>query len=213
MTFLLEAKLESLKECHKGADDSVGSTTVLLYLTGCMGPLTRSRLLKQYNLMSNKHWSYWKECPFCVITRHHRPVVSTPTYNFYYQSYTPIYCTIQLYLWATCFDCFQSTSDPTKSKSKAFNNLNLQFLYRLTELAWRATNFKYVIPVCFTNTYNFYYQIHTNLLYSTTISLGYMFRLFSVIIRPYYEQVQALGLALRRAWWWLKTVETCSPEI
>jgi len=27
--------------------------------------------------------------------------------------------------------------------------------------------------------------IHTNLLYNTTISLGYMFRLFSVIIRLY----------------------------
>jgi len=30
MMFLLEAKLGSLKECYKGADDSVGSTTVLL---------------------------------------------------------------------------------------------------------------------------------------------------------------------------------------
>jgi hypothetical protein len=130
MTFLLEAKLESLKECHKGADDSVGSTTVLLYLSGCMGPLTRSRLLKQYNLMSNKHWSYWKECPFCVITRYHRPVVSTP-----------------------------------------FNNLNLQFLYRLTELAWRATNFKYVIPVCFTNTYNFYFQSYTPIYYTIQLYL------------------------------------------
>ena len=36
-----------------------------------------------------------------------------------YQSYTPIYYTTQLYLWATCFDCFQSSSGPTKSKSKA----------------------------------------------------------------------------------------------
>jgi len=30
MTFLLEANLGSLKGCYKGADDSVGSTTVLL---------------------------------------------------------------------------------------------------------------------------------------------------------------------------------------
>jgi hypothetical protein len=28
--------------------------------------------------------------------------------------------TIQLYLWATCFDCFQSSSGPAKSKSKAY---------------------------------------------------------------------------------------------
>ena len=34
---------------------------------------------------------------------------------------------------------------------------------------------------------------HVNLLYNTTTSLGYMFRLFSVIIRPYLEQVQGLS--------------------
>ena len=31
-----------------------------------------------------------------------------------------MYYTIQLYLWATYFDCFQSSSGPTKNKSKAY---------------------------------------------------------------------------------------------
>ena len=45
--------------------------------------------------------------------------------------------------------------------------------------------FTFVIPVCFTNIYNFNINKTHHLLYNIFISLGYMFRLFSVIITPY----------------------------
>jgi hypothetical protein len=47
-------------------------------------------------------------------------------------------------------------------------------------------NFTFVIPVCFLLIHTTLLSVrHINLLSNTTISLGYMIRLFSVIIRPY----------------------------
>ena len=48
------------------------------------------------------------------------PMCFTNTYNFNVSHTHTNYYTIQVYLWATCFDSFQSSSGPTKSESKAY---------------------------------------------------------------------------------------------
>ena len=103
-----------------------------------------------------------------------------------------------LFLWETQVSCIQCSLRQYKGDFK-----NLHGVFHISNIcyfgclySYHASSKKYAdlctLLLCSTEPLTHFplhtillSVIHTKLLYSTTISLGYMFQLFSVIIRPY----------------------------